>query len=635
MTELEHLFTPAEIGNLKLKNRIVFLAAATEYCDNGYVSQREIDYLAARARGGAGLLITGMMIPSFMGGLPLNVLYDDRFIPRLRQMADAVHAGGAKIAAQIGIQYFWAKGEGAPIEEVSPSGVATRRNSNPRALTIDEIHRIVGDFGQAVRRARDAGCDAVELHCGIGYLISRFLSPLTNRRDDEYGGSFDNRMRFPLEIIAAAIQSVGDAYPIICRISADDFMDGGNGLEEARQIALALENAGVDCIDVGAGWHESRRPLVHMSVPRGAFVYLAEAIKQTVAVPVIAGYRINQPRLAESIVAENRADFVGMARALIADPDFPNKARDGQFDDIRPCVACGYCLDTVMLGAPMSCAVNPEAGRESEHTVAPAAGSKRVYVIGGGPAGMQAAALAAERGHEVALFDRADRLGGNLRLAAVPAYKREIIDLVAYLEKRLRDGGVKVRLNTNVDEGFIDRASPDVVIVATGARPAVPAIPGVERKNVVTALDVLAGNKQVGNRVVVVGGGLVGCEVAEYLAEKGKQVSILEMLPRLGSDIGITTGWVILRRLQDAGVQAHTSTRVIEIANTGVVASSDGGIAIFETDSVVLAVGMKPNDELVQRLQGKAAEVYVIGDCAEVDKIASAIKNGWDVARTL
>ncbi len=635
MTELEHLFTPAAIGNLKLKNRIVFLAAATEYCDNGYVSQREIDYLAARARGGAGLLITGMMIPCHMGGLPLSVLYDDRFVPRLRQMVEAVHGGDAKVAAQIGIQYFWAKGEGAPIEEVGPSGVATRRNSKPRALTVEEIRQIVGDFAQAVRRVRDAGCDAVELHCGIGYLISRFMSPLTNRRDDEYGGSLENRLRFPLEIIAAARKLVGDGYPIICRISADDFMEGGNGLEEARQIAIAFEKAGVDCIDACAGWHESRRPLVHMSVPRGAFVYLAEAIKQTVAVPVIAGYRINEPLLADSIVADGKADFAGMARALIADPDFPNKARDGRFGDIRSCIACGHCLDTVMLGAPMSCAVNPEAGRESEYTVAPAAESKRVYVIGGGPAGMQAAAVAAERGHDVVLFEKSDRLGGNLRLAAVPSYKREIIDLVAYLEKRLSNSGAKVRLKTNVDEDIIARANPDVVIVATGARTVAPPIPGIDRKNVVMALDVLAGRKQVGKRVAVVGGGLVGCEVAEHLAEQGKQVSILEMLPRLGSDIGITTRWVILRRLREANVQTHTSTRVVEITDAGVVASRHDSIAIFEVDSVVLAVGMKPNDEIAAKLQDKVPELHSIGDCVQVQRMAQAIKDGFDVARGL
>ena len=635
MTKLNNLFQPIKIGKLELKNRIVFLAAATEYSDNGYVSQREIDYMAARARGGAGLLVTGMLIPSYMGGLPLNVLYDDKFIPRLRQMTDAVHAAGARIAPQIGIQYFWARSEGAPLEEVGPSAVATRRNSKPRALTIDEIKQIVSDFGQAVCRARDAGCDAVELHCGIGYLISRFLSPLTNKRDDRYGGSFENRLRFMLEIIAATRQLVGDGYPIICRISGDDFMPGGNGLEDAKQVATALEKAGIDCIDVGAGWHESRRPLVHMSVPRGAFVYLAEAIKETVDIPVIAGYRINEPRLADSVIAEGKADLVGMARALIADPDFPNKAREGRFDDIRPCIACGHCLDTVMLGAPMACAVNPAAGKESQLAMAPAKRPKKVFVIGGGPAGMEAATVAAERGHAVTLFERADRLGGNLRLAAAPSYKGEINNLTTYLETRLEKSGAKIKLKARAVEKTIASDNPDVVIVATGASPIIPDIPGADRENVATALDVLASVKQVDQRVVIVGGGQVGCETAEYLAEKGHEVTILEMLERVGNDVGITTRWVIMQRLHNAGIKIKAGTEVVEISDRGVKAKRSGTVELIPADTVVLAVGLQPNNELAAKLKGKAAEVHVIGDCAEVNKIASAIEGGLRVARNL
>ena len=635
MTELEHLFQPIKVGKLELKNRIVFLAAATEYSDNGYVSQREIDYLAARARGGAALLITGMLIPSYMGGLPLSVLYDDKFIPRLRQLADAVHAAGARIVPQTGIQYFWAKSEGAPLEEVGPSAVATRRNSKPRALTIDEIQQIVGNFGQAVRRARDAGCDAVELHCGIGYLISRFLSPLTNKRDDEYGGSFDNRMRFLREIIASSKKEAGSDYPIICRISADDFMPGGNGLEDAKQVATALEEAGVDCINVGAGWHESRRPLVHMSVPRGAFVYLAEVIKRTVDIPVIAGYRINEPRLADSIVAQGKADLVGMARALIADPDFPNKARQGRFDDIRPCIACGHCLDTVMLGAPMACAVNPAAGKESQLAMAPAKRPKKVFVIGGGPAGMEAAAVAAERGHDVTLFERSDRLGGNLRLAAAPSYKSEINNLTTYLETRLKKGGARIKLKARAVEKTIASDRPDVVIVATGATAVIPAIPGIDGENVATALDILAGRKPAGQRVVIVGGGQVGCETAEHLAEKGHEVTILEMLERIGNDIGITTRWIIMQRLHNAGIKIKAGTEVVEIGDKGVKAKRGGTIELFPADTVVLAVGLKPNNELAAKLKGGAAEVHVIGDCAEVNKIASAIEGGLRAAREL
>ena len=629
MTELNSLFQPIDIGKLQLKNRIVFLAAATEYSDNGFVDRREVGYMAARARGGAGLLTTGMLVPSYMGPIPLNVIYDDKFIPGLRQLADAVHKEGTKIAAQIGIQYFWAKDEDAPVEEVSPSGIATRRNSISRALTVDEIHQIVDAYAEAGRRARDAGFDAVEIMCGIGYLIARFLSPLTNRRTDDYGGSLDNRTRFMLQIIAATKEKVGDDYPLICRMCADDFMEGGQRLEETMQVAIALERAGVHCLNVGAGWHECRTPLVYMSVPRGNFVYLAEEIKKAVSIPVVAAYRINDPLLADSIIAEGKADLVGMARAIIADPEFPDKARDGRFDDIRPCIACGYCLDSVLLAAPMACAVNPEAGRETELAIAPAARSKKVYVIGGGPAGMEAATVAARRGHDVTLFEKGDKLGGDLLLAAVPSYKWEMENLIKYMETQLRKCGAKVMLNTEADEATVAAGKPDVVIVATGASPSVPDIPGAYGDNVATALEVLAGTKEVGERVVVVGGGQVGCETAEHLAEQGKQVTILEMLQRMGNDIGLTTRWVIMQRLRDAGIAMETGARVVGITGEGVNAKRNGAVEFFPADSVVLAVGLTPREELAQSLKGKVTEVHSIGDCAEVQKIANAIEGGF------
>jgi len=637
MTELKNLFQPIKIGELELNNRIIFLGVAAGYASEDMVTQRVIDFYVERARGGAGLITTQIIMPSSMGmTLPgLMGIYHDRFIPGLRQLAEAVQAQGAKIAAQIGLQYYRARKEGAPIEEVAPSAVATRRNSSPRELTLEEIQDMVEDFSQGVRRARDAGFDAVELHCGMGYLISRFLSPCTNKRSDQYGGSFENRLRFLLDIIHATKEKVGDDFPIICRMSAEEFMEGGNSLKDYQKIAPILEKAGICCLNTEAGWHECPRPLVYMSVPRGAFVYIAEEIKKVVNIPVVAAYRINDPILAEEILAQGKADLIGMARPLIADPELPNKAKEGRIEDIRPCIACNNCLDSMMGGTQVTCTVNARVGREAEWTVERAERPKRVFVIGGGPGGMEAAALAARRGHDVTLFEKTGQLGGNLIPASVVSYKQEVSNLTNYLKTQVGKSGVKVRLGQEIGAAFIGRERPDVVIMATGTRPIIPDIPGVRGVNVVTAVQVLNGEKDVGKRVIIVGGGMVGCETAEFLAEKGKEVTILEMLERVGADIGRTVRWIVMGRLRDAGVRMETGTKVVEITGNGVRASRNEELEFFEGDTVVLAVGLEPDKEMAQELEGKVSSLYPIGDCVEARKVIQAIEDGFRVAREI
>ncbi len=637
MTELKNLFQPIKIGSLDLNNRIIFLAAANGYGSEDMVTQRMIDFYVERARGGAGLLTTGIIAPSSLG-MPIPGMlgiYHDRFIPGLRQLTEAVHAQGGKIAAQIGLQYYRAREEGAPTEEVAPSAVSTRRGSSPRELTLEEIQDMVEDFSQGARRARDAGFDAVEFHCGIGYMINRFLSPCTNKRSDQYGGSFENRLRFLLDILHATSRKAGDDFPIICRISGEEFMEGGYGLEDYQKITPILERAGVCCLNTQAGWHECPRPLVHMSVPRGAFVYIAEGIKKVVNIPVVAAYRINDPILAEDILAQGRADLIGMARPLIADPELPNKAREGRIEDIRPCIACGHCLDTVMERTPMACTVNAQVGREGEWTVERAERPKRVFVIGGGPAGMEAAVVAARRGHDVTLFEKMGQLGGNLIPASVPSYKWEISNFTNYLKTQVGKSGVRLRLGAEIVGKPIVQEKPDVVILATGARSIIPDIPGARGKNVVTAHEVLSGEKNVGRRVIIVGGGMIGSETAEFLAEKGKEVTILEMLERVGADIGRTTRWVILQRLTNAGIRIETRANVVEITDKGVKVKREGGEEFFEGDTVVLAVGLEANKELAQQLEGKVASLYPVGDCAEARRIAQAIEEGFRIAREI
>lgn len=639
MTGLKNLFQPIKVGEMELENRIVFLAVMTGYGANDMVTERLKNFYAERARGGVGLLTTAIIMPSSLGTpLPGTMgIYHDRFIPGLRQLVDMVHAEGPKIAAQLGLQYFWAREEGAPIEEVAPSEVSTRRGSAPRALSIAEIHQIVEQFSDGVRRARDAGFDAVEFHCGVGYLINRFLSPCTNKRTDQYGGTLENRMRFLLAIIESSKRKAGSDYPLICRISGEEFMEGGHTLEDSKKLAPILEKAGVHCLSMQAGWHECPRPLVHMSVPRGAFVYIAEEIKKVVSVPVVAAYRINDPILADRIIADGRADLIGMARPLIADPELPNKAKEGRFNDIRPCIACGHCLDTVLGGMPMACTVNPRAGKEAEYAIESAKRPKKVFVIGGGPAGMEAATVAANRGHQVTLFERGERLGGNLLLAAAPSYKGEIANLTRYLETQVKKSSTQIRLGEEVTAKTVEEGKPEVVIVATGANAKLPDLPGVKGDNVTLALDVLTGKEVFCERVIVVGGEMVGCEVADFLAEKGKKVTLLARRERVGDDIGRTARWVILQRLRAAGVSMETKVNVVEITDKGVRGIRRNGreSEFFEGDSVVLAVGLAPSNELSQKLERNAAAIYPIGDCVEVRKIVEAIEDGFRVAREI
>jgi 2,4-dienoyl-CoA reductase (NADPH2) len=504
-------------------------------------------------------------------------------------------------------------------------------------LSVAEIQQIVDEYSEGIRRSREAGFDAVEVHVGVGSILNQFISPLTNKRTDPYGGSLENRMRIILEILDNSRKKTGQDYTFMCRMSADEFMDDGHTLEDSKIVARMLEAAGVNCLNVQAGWHESSIPLVQMCVPRGAFVYLAEAIKKVVNIPVIAAYRINDPILAEQILKEGKADLVGMCRALIADPDLPNKAKNGQYDDICRCIACCRCLagSLVPNGTPVECSVNARAGREAEYSIEAANKRKNVLIIGGGPAGMEAARIAALRGHQVSLWEKNRGLGGQLLLASVPPDKGEINTLREYFIKQMDKMGVQVKLGVNVTTEAVVESHADVVIVATGAVPRVIDIPGVKGNNVVTALEVLAGRKEISERVIIVGGGMVGCETALFLAKQSRQVTILEMLDRVGYDLERVNRWVIMSKLRQTGVKMETRAKVVEITNKGVRAVRGEVVDFFQGDTVVLAVGMRPNNELARELRGKVAELHVIGDCSEPRRIAEAIKEGFCVAREI
>jgi len=639
MTELKHLFTSARIGAMELKNRIVMLPMTTGYSKSDEtVGDRFIDFFAKRAMGGAGLIVVPFS-PIDAGSAMQPGLYDDRFMEGARRLVRAVHENGAKIAVQLIAQYHMVMEKGI-VEVVGPSSEFNEMmRTTPRGLTIGEIHDVIRNYGDAARRAQDAGFDAVEVLVGGGYLLNRFMSPVSNKRDDEYGGGLEQRMQIILEVIAVIKQQVGAEYPVTCRLNVDEQMEGGHTIDDSKKVAGILEGAGIHAINMYTGWHESPVPTVQQFVPRGAFVHLAEAIRGVVEIPVIAANRINDPLLAETIVAEGKADLVGMGRALLADPELPRKAQEGRIEEIVPCIACSQCLSEVLtayrqwgIAAPASCTVNPCVGRERECAVVPTGRPRKVLVVGGGPGGMTAATVAAQRGHEVSLFEEGGALGGKLLVASIPPYKDEIGVLTERLIARTKKAGVNIFLNTKIDEETLADLQPAAVILATGAVPLRVDLPGIDKGHVTTAEKILTGCSVVTGNVVIVGGGMVGCETAEFLSAKRgiDEVIVVEMMGRIANDVPVTSRPFFLVRLKKEGIQLRTHTTVQEITDDGVVVEQKGVEQFIPADTIVLAVGFSSNDTLAREVEGKGIALYTVGDCAQPRTIREAIAEGFD-----
>jgi len=636
---LKSLFSPIKVGNLELKNRIIMAPMGTGYANpDGTVSQRLIDYFVERAKGGAGLLTTGIAYVHPSGRVMVSGLgvSDDSHVPALRRLVEAVHAGGAKISLQVGHGGRYSPSRVLGAQAVAPSALYSKVTREiPRELTTEEVEELVIAFAEGARRAKQAGFDAIEMAACSGYLISQFLSPSTNKRSDKYGGDFNRRLTFLTEILAQTRERVGADFPISCKLSVHEYVPGGNTVEDTKLMAPRLVEAGATIIHAWTGWREARVPTIQMSVPRGAWVFLAEAIKKVVSVPVVAVGRINDPVLADLVIKEGKADLVAFGRGLLADPELPRKAAEGRLEDIRMCIACNRCFDSQADGRQMSCSVNAALGREAEYEIKHARKRRKVLVVGGGPAGMEVARVAALRGHDVTIWERDTALGGALTLAAVPPHKEEINNLKNYLTTQLKKLNVKVELNRQASAEAVIDSGADVVVVATGASHIIPNILGVERDNVVTASDVLGGKSKVGERVVVIGGGLVGCETAEFLRVKGMDVSIAEMLPRIGHDIGLSVRYSIIDRLRDLNIKMLTNTKAVAISHSGLVVEQNGEQKTLEADEVVLAVGLRPRTELAGQLQGKVAELHAIGDCVEAKRILEAVHAGSAVGREI
>jgi 2,4-dienoyl-CoA reductase (NADPH2) len=647
MPRFTKLFEPIKVGQVELKNRLICLAMGTGIrIHDAEFSHELIGFYETRVSGGAAAAFVPM-VPIYSGAT-FNIIfpgaYEDRLIPSMREMAKAIHAHNAKAGAQLFImddQY--ARGKGAPAEIVGPSAVAKPRGKPCRELSIEEIEYIVDGYAEAARRARDAGFDMVEFHFGIGYLVSKFISPLTNKRIDQYGGALQKRMKLPLDILAAVRKKAGTDYTLSVRFAADELMEGGLSSEDGKEVAKSFEKAGVSLLDVQCGWHESPIPMIQMSVPRGRWVYLAEGIKKVTNTPVVAAYRINDPVLAEEIVSSGKADLIGMARAFLADPELPKKAKEGRIEDIRICTACCYCLDQVhadmvdiMKNAPVACAINAQTGKETKRLIKPAAEPKKVTIIGGGPAGMEAARVAALRGHKVTLYEKENKLGGLLNVAILPPYKEELVHLINYLSHQVQKNGVLIKLGEEFTEDALERDMSEVVVVATGRTVPQPDIPGADKGNVVSVIDVLTCAREVGDRVLIVGGGRSGCETADFLNLQGKQVTILEKGHRVGIELGPTSRWTYILRFISAGVRMERAAEVTRITEKGVEVSRNGATEFFAGDTVVLATGTKPNNKLYSQLKGTfAGRLEKIGDCVEPHGIAEAIETGFLVATSL
>lgn len=634
-TDLSKLFEPGMIGKLRLKNRIVMAAMGTGYCHpEGYATPEYTAFMVERAKGGAALLMTGVTrVLSEVGMRPGSMgIYDDKLIPALKEMVSAVKSHGAKIFMQLHHSGTRTSEETKAIIPTAPSAVLHFRTGVvPRAMSLAEIRRVIEAYGEGARRAQEAGFDGVEIHGGHGYLICQFLSPRANRRTDQYGGSVANRARFACEVIEQVRRSTGPDFPICFRVSADEFVEGGTRLEDTlRQVQLFVD-AGADALHVSAGADEALQWVTpDFNEPLACLTDFAAAVKKVVSVPVIAVGKLGDPVVANRVLEEGKADFVAMGRPLLADPYLPNKAKSGKLEDILMCIYCNNGCTENRLHGRNRCAVNPVLGQELVHRTLAASAKKKVVVVGGGIAGMEAALISAERGHAVSLYERTDQLGGQWVLAA--SAKPQVGTLTTYLSKRLASSGAKVFMNTSVDAERISELKPDVVIIATGASQFLPNVPGVDNKNIVMAWDVLLGKVEVGREVVVIGAGLTGSDTALLLAKQGKRVSLVNQSQILVS-VERLSKLTLKEKLIQHGVYIYPHSQAESITAKGVNVINDGELSFLKADTVVIAVGVKPENALAFELEASAPDlpVRVIGDCFDPRTALEAIHEGFKV----
>lgn len=660
------LFEPITINHLTIKNRIVMPAMALVYTEDYTFTSRFKAFYRERAKGGVGLMIIGPVAIDKVGSTPsMPGLFDDKYIGPIREFMDELHKNtDAKIGIQLMQMGRFASSSYTGVPPIAPSAIPSPISGEvPREMTRDDIEEVKEAYAQGAKRAMEAGFDYIEVLAAGGYLIGEFLSPVTNHRTDEYGGPIENRMRFGLEVIKKVRQVVGKDFAMGIRVSGHDFIEGGHTNVEAALFCTQVEKVGVNSINVTGGWHESYIPQITTNVPPGAFLYLARGIKEKVRVPVFASNRLGDPLVAERALRSGAADMICWGRPLLADSELPIKVERGRLSEIVPCIGCNQaCFDSLLSGSSVCCTMNPRVGREVNTEVREAKVKKRIFVAGGGPAGMEFALVARQRGHDVTLYEKEERWGGQVNLVAASPGKKEFLNVVKSLKNRMEISGVRIKSKTTLTSRMVEEERPDILAVASGARPIEIKVPGITQPHVVSAWDVL--NEMVpdiGKQVVIVGGSATGCETAllvaslgvvdpetftfllyhsaegfdriqKLLYSAGRKITVIDILERMAGNVGMSTRWSLIKNLRLMGVKLRPKTKLVEITKDAVIVDTELGKESIPADTVIIAVGSQSVDNLAREVKRGRTEVITIGDAKEPRKITDAVREGFDMA---
>jgi 2,4-dienoyl-CoA reductase-like NADH-dependent reductase (Old Yellow Enzyme family)/thioredoxin reductase len=629
--EMDKLFSPYTINNLSLTNRIVMPALASFMIGiDGSISNATVEHYRRRAAGGPAMVIMEACAVSPEGVVSSHqaVIHEDRFIDGLSKIARAMKEEGTVPAIQIHHGGRQTSVKVINRKPVAPSPLPCPKiRGEVEPLTIEGIQQLVKKFGDAAQRAYQAGFEMIEIHGAHGYLVNQFLSAFSNIRGDRYGGDVAGRTRFAREIVEEIRKRVGSEYPLSFKISAEEYVDGGLTTDQSIDILKILLPAGIDVVQVSAGNDVTPEWICQpMFMEKGCLVDSASRVKKALGIPVMAVGRINDPGIANDIIEMNKADLVCIGRGLLADPEMPNKTKEGRSDEIRTCIACNTCMQSIFKRGRIECLVNPMLGREKEMAFIPSDNPKNVMVIGGGPGGLNVAWVAAKRGHNVHVYEKRSELGGQLIPGSIPGHKDELRSLIRFQKKQAELFGVQCHLNHEAKVEDIQTIQPDVVVLATGSLPVLPSVDGIDNDIVVTYEDVLSADSPSYKNVVVIGGGPTGLELALHLAEYGCQATVVEMLPKIGSGLEAITKKMILQQLEINKVNLMTGTRLLKIKDNGVIiAGQDRQEKFIEADKVVIAIGTRPDTRLYEKIKSLDYQIFQVGDCLEARDAKEAI----------